>query len=868
MVNGMMESLRAINSHNHMDTAEWLQWLQWTAIEPWSATSGDQPMVTIPIERQGLWQTVMAQFWQRKKGQLRIANIADYPAEDHNAYSETQDWSCNQDWESWNNYPTTGEEYPQYPEPIQQIMQQPPYNGQPVYSLYDVGSTNNSGREQEDTSWCTFTYQGNQTGRLGDGRRASGELSTTCSWVCGLLNGAESHRNVPLSDRELSAAILDPHTTLAQSFLVGHGAPKEQEYRIRGGRVGQACSRGSLEAADEETAACHQEQAVAGARSLAIFLKSLSLGVTEENINEVEVFVEKSKQLQARCAASCSAKKEELADEGDAVAEIDAFPPKVTYLCDCTVAMFRDRFLPALEPSALSMANCRSHERAIGGKKGFMEIFEYACGLQADYLLKDVFNSAQEFLDMAIERSIARGRRCRDLNLPPFWESDGLFKVVGVCKTSRSVRMQQSFSKEVLAVPIGAASWSFFSDPKYAVVFCNYSEIKAALWSKRDSRHARTVSLAGHFRERKSDEKEGGQTTSPPRKRQKVKGNSPADAESVLDEDLHHTLEASVAGMAGLGASPSCGADKHGSESGLDTPAKVKHLMAELVQPSVDESKIELPSPSKVLRVESLSTTRLVHGPAYSKQKPSCTHCVTRFHFCLTVLALTRSSAVENVLGSLLLEVHSDVCVVGREPSSSRCMLAGSSRWALATAWCREKSTAPSCSRAMVLLEGKYRGSRSTTGESWNSTHNRKTTKRVTVMISLPVSLFPGHKLSTRFGVWSSTAARFRTGFLEAPNCLHKQPPQCEEVRLLERRSQLPLVEVIFRILAFARTKMLSRFARFAGGCRSLQEVVVQSFKHHSVGTSGFATAYLGKQFNSGVSSYAELFKTLLGCSI
>eukprot|EP00971_Amphidinium_carterae_P287053 5698296-Amphidinium_carterae.1 len=140
-----------------------------------------------------------------------------------------------------------------------------------------------------------------------------------------------------------------------------------------------------------------------------LWQKCLSLGVTEENINEVEEFTEKSKQLQARCASS-NTKKEEPCDDGDAVAEIDGFPPKVTYLCDCTVAMFRDRFLPCLEPSSLSMANCRSHERAIGGKKGFMEIFEYACGLQSDYVLKDVFKNVQEFLDMALERSQARGR--------------------------------------------------------------------------------------------------------------------------------------------------------------------------------------------------------------------------------------------------------------------------------------------------------------------------------------------------------------------------------------------------------------------------------------------------------------------------
>eukprot|EP00971_Amphidinium_carterae_P128905 2552842-Amphidinium_carterae.1 len=41
---------------------------------------------------------------------------------------------------------TPVDEYPQYqPEPIQQVMQQPSYNGPPVYSLYEVGSVNNSG---------------------------------------------------------------------------------------------------------------------------------------------------------------------------------------------------------------------------------------------------------------------------------------------------------------------------------------------------------------------------------------------------------------------------------------------------------------------------------------------------------------------------------------------------------------------------------------------------------------------------------------------------------------------------------------------------------------------------------------------------
>eukprot|EP00971_Amphidinium_carterae_P349988 6491329-Amphidinium_carterae.1 len=332
-----------------------------------------------------------------------------------------------------------------------------------------------------------------------------------------------------------------------------------------------------------------------------LWQKCLSLGVTDENINDVEAFVEKSKQMQARCAASLNAKKEEAADDGEAVAEIDAIPPKVTYLCDCTVAMFRDRFLPSIEPSALSMANCRSHERAIGGKKGLMEIFEFASGLQADYVLKDVFHSVQEFLDMAIERAQARGRRCRDLSLPPCWESDGLFSVVGVCKTTRTVKLKQIFTQEVLAVPIGAAAWTFYSDPKYIDVLCNYSEIKATLWSKRDAKHAHTVSLAGHFRGGAAADKGLQPAVSPPRKRPKVEADSEEVDGARCEDPMIATPVAAVAGLAGSGTLPlETGGDaEHCQETDVATPAKVKFEFTEAKPSSFDETKLEVPSPAR-----------------------------------------------------------------------------------------------------------------------------------------------------------------------------------------------------------------------------------------------------------------------------
>eukprot|EP00971_Amphidinium_carterae_P328245 6460014-Amphidinium_carterae.1 len=159
--------------------------------------------------------------------------------------------------------------------------------------------------------------------------------------------------------------------------------------------------------------------------------------------------------------------------------------------------------------------------------------------------------------------------------------------------------MRQSFTEEVIAVPIGAASWSFYSDPKYVVVLCNYSDIKATLWSKRDSKHAHTVSLAGHFRLQVNTGKEGQALVSPPCKRQKIGGSSPPDALATPEEHVECTPEAAGACPADLSSSPIGDREQHECHGGLVTPAKTKMVSVQPVGYSVDETKLELPSPGK-----------------------------------------------------------------------------------------------------------------------------------------------------------------------------------------------------------------------------------------------------------------------------
>eukprot|EP00971_Amphidinium_carterae_P164570 3262660-Amphidinium_carterae.1 len=131
MVNGMMESYQQPPSHGYQQNG-------YSGYNGQPLNPGQAPANGCSTKEKDYGKPPWHNFGKGKKGQLPIANIADYHTQDHTAYRETQDWSYNQDWESWNNYPT--KEYPQYPEPIQQIMQQPPYNGHPDVNKIHLGS--------------------------------------------------------------------------------------------------------------------------------------------------------------------------------------------------------------------------------------------------------------------------------------------------------------------------------------------------------------------------------------------------------------------------------------------------------------------------------------------------------------------------------------------------------------------------------------------------------------------------------------------------------------------------------------------------------------------------------------------------------
>eukprot|EP00971_Amphidinium_carterae_P244545 4855670-Amphidinium_carterae.2 len=78
------------------DNTEWLQWLQWRAI----VYTGQPPAAGYNPKGKGYGKQPWHNSGKGKKGQLPVANIADYQHEDNNAYSETEDWNgYPQDWE-------------------------------------------------------------------------------------------------------------------------------------------------------------------------------------------------------------------------------------------------------------------------------------------------------------------------------------------------------------------------------------------------------------------------------------------------------------------------------------------------------------------------------------------------------------------------------------------------------------------------------------------------------------------------------------------------------------------------------------------------------------------------------------------------
>eukprot|EP00971_Amphidinium_carterae_P096513 1909998-Amphidinium_carterae.1 len=226
--------------------------------------------------------------------------------------------------------------------------------------------------------------------------------------------------------------------------------------------------------------------------------KCLALGITDENVKDVEegfvksrAAVAKSKQ-KAQAAAKRAACRE--------AHETDSIPPERTFTLNKVDAL-RDRVLPPLSPFALSQANLRAAEKKMGGKTGLLQVLEFCCGLTADFVIGGVFSTFGDFIAFATQLSVQRGERASQLRLPPVWSVDGIYSIVCVSEATKSVTIKQNFTGHTAHLNLSDRIWPSFSQQSDLEIVANYSESMAKLHSHRDPTHLydRSLGLGGYF---------------------------------------------------------------------------------------------------------------------------------------------------------------------------------------------------------------------------------------------------------------------------------------------------------------------------------------------------------------------------------
>eukprot|EP00971_Amphidinium_carterae_P140792 2789824-Amphidinium_carterae.2 len=180
--------------------------------------------------------------------------------------------------------------------------------------------------------------------------------------------------------------------------------------------------------------------------------------------------------------------------------DTDVIPVERTFtLGSVRVDALRDRMLPALCPFSLSSANLRAHERKLGGRSGFMQLFEFVTGLTEDFVIGGVFGTFGDFTQYAQLMAAQRGDRGSRLRLPPVWASDGVYEVKNVNGITKTVTILEKYTGQTAHLNFAERMWPSFSTLADVEIILNFSEVKAKLHSKRDPTHLYDRALTGYF---------------------------------------------------------------------------------------------------------------------------------------------------------------------------------------------------------------------------------------------------------------------------------------------------------------------------------------------------------------------------------
>jgi hypothetical protein len=182
-----------------------------------------------------------------------------------------------------------------------------------------------------------------------------------------------------------------------------------------------------------------------------LYDKMISLGVTDENLTEREdvplsfaatAMVERQKSKQELMPGSV--KTEDLASCDFMI--VDPLPERYWRLGSLSVPILL-KIVPKVEESTLSCANLRCMKCVETTTKDcLLKILDFSAGLTEDFAWVGRFRCVVAIGNLAVSRSIERGRRALDIPLPPFWPRDGIYFLMGFTLSGRAIRFTFPFT--------------------------------------------------------------------------------------------------------------------------------------------------------------------------------------------------------------------------------------------------------------------------------------------------------------------------------------------------------------------------------------------------------------------------------------
>lgn len=160
-------------------------------------------------------------------------------------------------------------------------------------------------------------------------------------------------------------------------------------------------------------------------------------------------------------------------------------PTKYNTLRACSVKFLSEQICEAIEPSTLSAPNTRrmlTRGKAEANKEQMQRIVEMGTSMPPDMVISSSMSELASFKSYARSRYLSRGRRCRDLPLPPVWGRDGWFRIEGLSDAGATIR--HKFLEKTALVPLDKLPRHHSLANLYMEY--NWSETRAAVASTMD----------------------------------------------------------------------------------------------------------------------------------------------------------------------------------------------------------------------------------------------------------------------------------------------------------------------------------------------------------------------------------------------